>query len=677
MPTLKFFFLLLVFLFLQNSLSAQEKLNIKLGKVTPEDFDLKSVLIDSGTNAVIVLDKGDISFAGNEKGWFSYEFRRSTRIKIIKNNGFDLATVELLLYQNEDSKDKVENVVGVTSNIENGTIIETRLNPKDVFEGKSDKTHFYKKFAMPGVKEGSIIEYSYTIKSDFIFNLPSWDFQSAACPTLWSEYNVAIPGLLSYVSSLQGSHKFDIDKSGEGFKVYNISRESAGRGAYGSPERFSVSGRTTLHRWVKKDIPVFYVENNISSPANFIDKIRFQLYRTYDGENFHDVANNWKKVHEELMKREDFGEPLYEENSWLDRVLSQVVQKNDNSLQRAKKIYYYLQNNYTCINRYDKYIKTSLQDVVKKKSGTVGDINLLLITMLNHEKIEAFPVLLSTREFGRNSPTYPLMEQLNYVVGKVNINSTDYYLDATIPFLPFGKLPSNCYNGHARVISQDTTAVYFEPDSLKETSLVSVFISDNENKEVEGAFTRNMGFFESLDAKTAIAKSGLLTYETNLKASYPEDILLSNIKVDSIQLPEERASIKFDFKLTSFENADIVYFNPLIGQALKKNPFYASERKYPVEMPYTADDIYLLVMDIPRGYKIDELPKSTRVKLNETEGLFEYIINADTSTIRMRCRLTMNKANFTSEDYQTLRDFYAFIINKETEQIVFKKIKQP
>jgi uncharacterized protein YfkK (UPF0435 family) len=36
----------------------------------------------------------------------------------------------------------------------------------------------------------------------------------------------------------------------------------------------------------------------------------------------------------------------------------------------------------------------------------------------------------------------------------------------------------------------------------------------------------------------------------------------------------------------------------------------------------------------------------------------------------------MNKANFNSEDYETLRDFYGFIVQKQSEQIVFKKIKK-
>jgi hypothetical protein len=54
----------------------------------------------------------------------------------------------------------------------------------------------------------------------------------------------------------------------------------------------------------------------------------------------------------------------------------------------------------------------------------------------------------------------------------------------------------------------------------------------------------------------------------------------------------------------------------MIGEGMRENPFKAAERKYPVEMPYVRDDMYILNMQIPDGYEVDELPKSARVALN-------------------------------------------------------------
>jgi hypothetical protein len=375
------------------------------------------------------------------------------------------------------------------------------------------------------------------------------------------------------------------------------------------------------------------------------------------------------------MKREDFGIPIKGRNYCLDNVLNTIVNKNDPVVVKARKIYSYIQKNFVCINGYNKFIKTDLQDVISKRSGTVGDINLLLIAMLKHENIDASPVLLSTTDFGRNSINYPQMEMINYIVAKFRNESTDYFLDATIPFLPFGKLPLKCYNGHARLIGQDTSAVFFTPEMITEDKAVTVFISNGVHNEMSGRYSNSMGFFESLETKSKIAKTSLKSFQTNIISSYPEGILFGDINLDSLTDSESPLKMHFDFRLDAFKNSDIVYFNPIFGEAVRKNPFYATERIYPVELPCLSDESYSLTMEIPQGYKIDELPKSAKIKLNEGDVLFEYIIAAEDNVIQIRSRLQVKRAIFSSEDYQTLRDFYAFIVNKEAEQIVFKKIK--
>ena len=192
---------------------------------------------------------------------------------------------------------------------------------------------------------------------------------------------------------------------------------------------------------------------------------------------------------------------------------------------------------------------------------------------------------------------------------------------------------------------------------------------------MEGSYTGNLGYYSSLRLRNNIASAGVDGYKNNLKTNWPEDVEISNIQIDSLKKLDDPVALNFDLRLNGFGEADVVYFNPMLGDAIKKNPFVAAERHYPVEMPYTVNDMYTLTMEIPPGYKVDELPQSSRIVLNEEEGMFEYLISADAGTIQMRCHLLLKKANFPKEDYQTLRDFYGFIVKKEAEPIVFKKVK--
>ena len=113
---------------------------------------------------------------------------------------------------------------------------------------------------------------------------------------------------------------------------------------------------------------------------------------------------------------------------------------------------------------------------------------------------------------------------------------------------------------------------------------------------------------------------------------------ISDMFLDSINSREDPVSVRYTMKFI-LGDEDIIYFNPLLSEAIKENPFKSEDRLYPVEMPYCSDETYVLNMEIPNGYIIDELPKSARVNLNESDGFFEYIINKTNTNIQLRCRL--------------------------------------
>ncbi len=71
---------------------------------------------------------------------------------------------------------------------------------------------------------------------------------------------------------------------------------------------------------------------------------------------------------------------------------------------------------------------------------------------------------------------------------------------------------------------------------------------------------------------------------------------------------------------------------------------------------------------------MDELPKPTKIKFNEDEGYFEYLIYSEEHKVTLRTRIKLNKTEFQPQDYKLLRDFFDVIIKKQSEPIVFKKL---
>ncbi|HEX6170059.1 MAG TPA: transglutaminase domain-containing protein [Chitinophagaceae bacterium] len=650
---------------------AQDKTPVKFGKISAEDFKTSVYSIDSNAPAVVIADIGTSSITGNSKGSFSIEFKHFKRIHILKKGAYDLADVEIPLYTDGRNEEELQNLKAYTYNIENGKVVGVKLDSKSgVFQDKLSKNHLVKKFTFPAIKEGCIIEYEYTVHSDFIFNLQPWEFQGAY-PRLWSEYNVSIPEFLYYVFLSQGMQ-------------YNYSRTTKDRqekfrvvdgGGAGATETYNIDAAVTDYRIVMKDIPALKEESFTSTIDNHIAKIDFQLAAFRHPLVPKDVMGNWTDVTKELLKDEDFGLQLSRDNGWLSDDLGTAINGAKSDMDKAKNIYRYLQDNFTCTSYSRLYTDQPLKNILKTKKGSEVEINLLLVAMLRKAGLPADPLMLSTKSHGYVLSVYPIMDKFNYVVCRTTIEGKTIYLDASRPRLGFGHLSWECYNGHARVINQEATPVELSSDSLNNTKITSLMFFSDDKGEISGKMQQLPGYYESYSLRNRIKEKGADELFQDISKAFGEDVNLSNIQIDSLEKYDQPLQLNYDVAL-KLDKDDIIYLNPMFGEGYKENPFKSATRTYPVEMPYAFDEIYVFRIDVPPGYEVDELPKSTRVNFDEEgKSFFEYLIGNSQGVISFRSRVKLTRSYYLAEEYEILREFFNLIVNKHNEQIVFKKKK--
>ncbi len=655
------------------TVSAQDKIPVKFGKVTPADFVVTAGGLDSSADAVVVADYGTSEFVGNVKGWFTLEFHHTRRIRILKRAGFDAANITIPLFTAGNDVEKVDGLHASTYTLENGKVVETKLDSKSIFTDKISKNWIEEKFTFPALKEGAILEYSYTQTSPFLKNLQPWEFQGEY-PCLWSEYQVDMPDFFKYVTLSQGYLPFKVNTR----DTRQVNFHMTEPGGADRDEQFTFDDNVVTHRWVMSNVPALKEEPFTTTIDNYVSKIEFQL-SAYKFPNmpYEDKMGSWISLSEGLLKDDDFGGDLFRNNSWLDDDMKTITKGATGNLEKARQIYAYVRDNFTCTSHGSLWLSNPLKTVYKNKNGSEADLNLLLTAMLIHEKIQADPVILSTRANGFTHPLYPLLSRFNYVITRATIDSTVYSLDASESWLAFGHLPSRCYNGGARVLNKERPyAAVLDADSMMEGKTTLVFITNDDKEGLAGHYQSLPGYVESCDLRESLKKEhGEKEYMKKLQTGYSGDAVVSNLMLDSLKLPDQPLGVEYDFKLTPDTTTDIYYFNPMMGEAHKENPFKAAERTYPVEMPYTMDETYTMNMEIPKGYMVDELPKSAKVLFNSDEGFFEYLIIKDDQRIQFRSRIKLMKANYKPEDYNTLRDFFAYVVKKQSEQIVFKKIK--
>jgi hypothetical protein len=670
MKNLSFF---AVFIFLQVNLLpvfAQEKSTVKFGNISADDFKTNVYSIDSNAAAVVIADIGSTDILA-ERDWFQVVYKRLRRVHILKKSGYDAATFAFPVFVSPGGDEGLDNLKAVTYNYENGQVIESKLDMKNsVFTDKLTKNIHLKRFTLPNVKEGSIIEIEFKMISNSVFNMPSWEFQGPH-PVLWSEYNVSIPEFFYYLFLPHGSQEYYIKEKKVTSRGYVLDLTAN----FLNPTKTAFSASVNEHRWVIKNVPGLKQEPFTASLNNYISKIDFVLSAFRYPLQDKNLMLEWKDVMGSLLRDEYFGLQYTKDNAWLNDEINSYTKGLTGEMNKAKSIFNYLRDNFKCVNYNQIFPASTLKEILKNKRGGVASINLLLVAMLRKIGIKADPLMLSTKSNGYPPVLYPDISKFNYLVCMATIDGKKYYLDASRPQLGFGWLEAECYNGYAKVIDETATGIELLPDSLLERKITSINISNDEQGNLTGYAQKSPGYYESYKIRKKISEKGKEEFFKELQNEIGSSIIISNPGMDSLSLYDEPVYLSFDIKVDN-EKPEILYINPVIGEGYKDNPFKSANRLYAVEMPYAIDEAYILKMEVPKGYLLEELPKSIKMNYDdEGKSFFEYIIAEKNGTIMLRSRVKIVRTFFAPDEYEILREFFAQIVNKHNEQIVFKKKK--
>ncbi|WP_240743164.1 DUF3858 domain-containing protein [Ilyomonas limi] len=601
-------------------------------------------------------------FSENNSGKFDVIFQRHTRIRLLSRNAFDLATLEIPILTFGSFEQKMEYLQAVTYNIEDGKVIAMPVDKSAIIVEKNKKFKVTK-LTLPNIKEGSIIEFAYSVRSPGNY-LPEWSFQGSY-PKLWSEYDITIPFFYNYNVYKRGTLNFSMDS----IRSFHVD--------YDYYNNVPNKNNTTKRVWGIKDVPALKREPYTTTTDNYISKIEFHLaaYTRTDGNTF-PVNEDWATVCNHLFADESFAYSLTLPLKWLNSEVNKAVGAAATPLDKVRNIFAYVRDEYTCTDRSARSLSQELKQTVQTKEGNVADINMLLTAMLLNIKVDAKPAILSTTDNGRAFPSMPFLSQYNYVVCFAYIDRNVYLLDASNRLLGFNKLDNECYNGYVQVIAPwySANAINLVADSLQETEATAVFIMNAQNGKATATVTNHFSYQPSLQLKEDIRSEDSASFFEKVKADYPIDIDISNAAIENLRDPEKNIAIKYQF-VTDLGHDSLIYFNPMLAGQEKENPFFAAKRFYPVEMPFCMNKTYTLNMEIPAGYTLDALPKSLTTKFNGNDGLFCYSIDEKDNHVQLNVILKLTKATYEPEDYQNLRDFFTMVVKKEAEQIVFKKKK--
>lgn len=636
----------------------QTKFNSENYIVSRDDIETNTFKKDSTAHALVIYEFGS-SYLDQDSYKLKTEIKR--KIKILDREGFSHANVIVGLYNNDQgsSKEKISNIQATTSNIENGNIVRTKLENNQIFREQYNNNITRVKFTLPNIKEGSVISYSYTLETPFLFKYRGWSFQNDI-PTLYSEYRASIPGNYEYNIKLVGEQKLDVNEA-------TLKKKCLVDGT-------GASADCLITKYVMKNVPAFIEEDFMTTRDNYLSRVDYELkiLRGFDG-GVKNYTKTWKTTDKDLKTEQSIGRQL-NKKSIAKGLLSSEIAKEKNQLKKAQDIFKYVQENYTWNKEFNLFKEVSLKNLVKSKSGRASEINLLLFNLLNANDIDVKTVLISTRANGLATKIYPVLTDFNYLIVQATIDGNTYLLDAVDPYLAFGQLSFRCLNQYGRLLDLKDGS-YWLPFTASKTTTKTfrTELTFNDEGNIEGSIKSKKTGYHALSAKRKYFSNSSEYLKAYKDAYTAMDI--TNHEVSTKEKNSETFKETFNVTVAPEIIGENIYLNPFLFKYISENPFKLQERTYPIDFGYKEAYLYNFKIDLNGKYEVVELPKSLSMKLPNNTGVLLVNTKHEGDSVMVFFKFSFNEAIYTSNYYNHLKSFFSHIVNTQNNSLIVLKEK--
>jgi hypothetical protein len=440
---------------------------IRWGKVSPSEFNVLPAGRDSAAPAIVLCDFGHIEVTNRTF------YSRHTRIKIINEDGLKYASVEIP-FQTKNRHDEFTEFKARTMIMKNGKILTYKVQQGQIKDTKINDRWSSRTFTFPQAQPGAIIEFQYTLASLDFENLNNWYFQREI-PTLWSEVRFEVPVPYVYLVTYINNRSLTTDEEADfGNKLQWLFDTRARKRTlelarnnellYATPEnRFKVwAMNDRKKKIIMRNLPGLSEVAGEQAVTDFYPHVRFDLFESsgnlprsfrplllttaddYDERGewslmfdrtaipgyVHFKLKTWSEFNTNLLEQDRFGGYLRKNKGGIN-LIDSITRGSTDENSRLAAVFSYVLRNFRWNGEFSMNAGQKFEEFLRSGRGSSGEINLLLVNLLQRAGIKADPLLVRTNDLGAPETMYPVKNQFNHVIAVADINGTQVLLDAT------------------------------------------------------------------------------------------------------------------------------------------------------------------------------------------------------------------------------------------------------
>ena len=463
---------------------AQDKVNMKFGKPTKEEMQMTTYEAEPDAEAVVLCRLTDVEYSIQQTGYL-VDYREKVRIKVLKPSGVRYAKVVVPFLKNTPidnrnssskmllkvdatdnnsvsssfeeqagamttadldrySEESVEDVKATAYNLQGSKVVKSVLKKGAFVETKIDDQHYQVEFAVPDVKEGTVIEYEYTLHSELFWLLHDW-FAQCEIPVVYAKLDMNIPRYLLFNLEEHGVQRL-ITSCESGTMRFKLESDPLAAQTVVPSNHYISVGRNL--KGMKQGNGVWSMQDNCAGITALLKHYSMR------GAAVVDYTRTWEQIDEMVLKSDDLGKQLQEHSPLAAELKEAKIEEIADMRQRAEAVAKLVLSKVEWNGRYE-MSPANTEETLKNGGGSNVDINMLLLQSLQDVGLNAAPVMLRMRNQGVLTMDYPSVQKYTTFIVGVVLPQGNLYLDASSADGHFNALPELLQVEKARLVLKD------------------------------------------------------------------------------------------------------------------------------------------------------------------------------------------------------------------------------
>ncbi|WP_083750088.1 DUF3857 domain-containing protein [Rhodohalobacter halophilus] len=612
----------------------------RFGDIPPSDFDYSP---DHSEPYEYLLRETSIEFDETERGIVAY-IHYLVRIKILTDDPIRQTEAALvgIPYYASDNMERVTNFEGYTWKPDGQFY---RIGSQDIRNAELNSRYRLVEFEFPAVERGTILEYKYTLERRYIEELPDV-YLSDRVPVREANIYLKNADYLRY-NILEENVDFDLN-----YREFRVDTSSVPLVfTYERPDPVSVE------KWSAKQIPAVETTSYISSIDDIRAKLKFQISEF--GLPRQPLENSWELVAAQLRRNSNPFEVITNHRELLEE-LSESFKEIGDPAARRDSILMYVNSHSRFNGIYTLYAEDGLNYISNDESANQAEINTLLLGLLRHNNIEAYPVFVSSRESGRINQAFPSLYQFNRVLVVADVEREKTIMDASFSHSLPGLIPVDSYNQQGFVLKQrDFEWASISPDKSVFNLFVEINGALSESGALRGEIVAETAGYPSREIRRSISvgePEREIIKKIFLEVYSDATLQNANIEIDDEDPNIVRIQSGFEIPNYAVSYTDGLDYRPMLVGYLYQNPFETTSRRVPITLDAPEQLTVQYNISLPNNYVSESLQGEQRTELSDA-GLRESY-NISGNSLNYSFEVEIGRKQFSPDEYAQLRRIY-------------------